>query len=607
MDEKSWMLPYLDDDLSSDKKSKKKKSHKEKKHKKKKKKSRHESSSNSEDEWVEKPKPKETSSRDSWMSMESSFGGMGKVSRQESSRESAKSAERRREEAERLDKMSRLELNPTLRKEYQQKSKGSENIAMMKRAVERVYDQAKFEKKSVKDIATARWGSYEKFLQMEAKISEYEKAGDSGLIESSRKSSESSRPSSGWKTDARREKDKQRYESKREKSPEKHEEIQVESKKVEDVQNEAATPMSEEEMNKLSAKIIKAEMMGQHEKAQKFKEKLEAAKAANEERLKNGPPNDDPVTVVLTRTDSKGLTRPIDADVNRSEVRKLKGKAQTHSEGQRVRYFADDDRYDLKQMFHREKTSTAEDQNLMMSRLAGKSVEKTNDDDYSIDDMFVSRAAKKRSEEQDRVRERDAAIAEHQMMSKALDSCQYCFESSEFKKHLLVAVGKTCYVTLPWHYSLTQGHCFIVPMSHVKCATLLDEDVYAEMQSYRASLCSMFTQNDLDCVFFECAKGLKRHPHMIIECVPLPRDIGDMAPMYFQKAIDECESEWSHNKKLVKLTSEKNIRRSVPKGLPYFHVDFGMQNGIAHVIEDELEFPRNFAQGKIISKNSIPI
>ena len=75
--------------------------------------------------------------------------------------------------------------------------------------------------------------------------------------------------------------------------------------------------------------------------------------------------------------------------------------------------------------------------------------------------------------------------------------------------------------------------------------------------------------------------------------------------MYFQKAIQESESEWSHNKKLINLTQEKNIRRSIPKGLPYFHVDFGMQNGFAHVIEDEQLFPRNFAPGKGPSLNDV--
>ncbi len=64
----------------------------------------------------------------------------------------------------------------------------------------------------------------------------------------------------------------------------------------------------------------------------------------------------------------------------------------------------------------------------------------------------------------------------------------------------------------------------------------------------------------------------------------------------FKNCQQECETEWSHNKKLISLR-DKPLRRSVPKGLPYFHVDFGEENGFAHVIEDEKEFPRNFAQG----------
>ena len=141
--------------------------------------------------------------------------------------------------------------------------------------------------------------------------------------------------------------------------------------------------------------------------------------------------------------------------------------------------------------------STAEDQNGMMSRLAGRAIEKTNDDDYSIDDVFTNRAAKKRSEDQDKFKERDAAISEHKALTRTLDTCSFCFQSANFKKHLLVAVGKTCYVCLPSHYSLTEGHCFIVPSSHISCGTLLDEDVFAEMQSFRRALCKMF-QDDGD-------------------------------------------------------------------------------------------------------------
>ena len=148
---------------------------------------------------------------------------------------------------------------------------------------------------------------------------------------------------------------------------------------------------------------------------------------------------------------------------------------------------------------------------------------------------------------------------------------------------------------------LTDGHCFIVPNAHSPCATMLDEDVWREMQDFRKALVKMFLKEDQDCVFFETAMGLKYHPHMLLECVPVPRESGDMAPMYFQKAIQECESEWAHNTKLIKL-GEKNVRRAVPKGLPYFHVDFGMEDGFAHVVEDEKEFAKNFAQGETKKK-----
>ena len=656
-----WMLPDVENALFSSKSSKK--SHKEKKHKKekksKKKRKKHDSSSSSsesEDEWVEKShkpkkhkkekkskkkrkrqdssssksdskddpvekeviksKPKETQ-RDSWMDFGSSFDSFGDLASGKSSgSKEAKRIEKERADQERIEKLSRRELNPVLRQELIQQSMGfggDKSLEMLKRAVDRVYAQAKLEGKSVEEIASKRWGNMDKFNEMLGKLQKYEQGSEKQeeqpfkqpLPSDRKEASRMVASKSGWKTFERKEKERSDFQqTKMANKPIEESETKSEKSSNEPTEAEVITIMSDLEMNKLGAKIVKAELMGDLCKARKLKETLENARKAKEASANlpqstsdNNP--SEPETVILTRTDSKGMTRPIQTDVSQSTSRGKKGKVQTlDKDGERLRYFADDDQYDLKEMFHREKMSTAEDQSAMMSRLAGRAVEKTDDDDYSIDDLFTSRAANKRSEDQDKVKERDAAIAEHKSLTRTLDTCSFCFEGAEFKKHLLVAVGKTCYVCLPWHLSLTEGHCFIVPSSHVSCATLLDEDVYAEMQQFRKALCRMFQANgDEDCVFFEVAKGLKRHPHMVIECVPLPREMGDMAPMYFQKGINECESEWSHNQKLVKLTKEKDIRRSVPKGLPYFHVDFGMQNGFAHVIEDEQMFPRNFAQG----------
>ena len=62
-----------------------------------------------------------------------------------------------------------------------------------------------------------------------------------------------------------------------------------------------------------------------------------------------------------------------------------------------------------------------------------------------------------------------------------------------------------------------------------------------------------------------------------------------------QKAILESDTEWAQNVKLVD-TRKKGLRVSIPKGLPYFSVEFGLDGGFAHVIEDEALFPLYFGK-----------
>ena len=103
----------------------------------------------------------------------------------------------------------------------------------------------------------------------------------------------------------------------------------------------------------------------------------------------------------------------------------------------------------------------------------------------------------------------------------------------------------------------------------------------------------MFKSRSQDVIFFETVSFLHKRPHMVINCIP-NKDF-ELAPFYFKKAIQESEREWSTNKQLVTL-KEKDVRRSIPKGLPYFWVHFGVEIGFAHVIEEQDRFPSNFAQ-----------
>jgi hypothetical protein len=47
----------------------------------------------------------------------------------------------------------------------------------------------------------------------------------------------------------------------------------------------------------------------------------------------------------------------------------------------------------------------------------------------------------------------------------------------------------------------------------------------------------MCNDNDDDCVFMETGRDVRQQAHMYVECVPLPRDVGDTAPIYFKVCL----------------------------------------------------------------------
>lgn len=130
--------------------------------------------------------------------------------------------------------------------------------------------------------------------------------------------------------------------------------------------------LTDQQMNELGAKFVKAEIMGNDELAQELKEKLDRARKFRSEhknevlaksferRAGAGVKSrkDKEGAVVLSTTNSKGMSRPVAKSQNDSDLwggragRKAKKQkpAETHVGGERVRYFADDDRYDIKQM-----------------------------------------------------------------------------------------------------------------------------------------------------------------------------------------------------------------------------------------------------------------
>ncbi|KAK9719830.1 Protein similar to CwfJ C-terminus 1 [Popillia japonica] len=313
--------------------------------------------------------------------------------------------------------------------------------------------------------------------------------------------------------------------------------------------------ISKKGLNVLAAKIVKAELMGNTELVDELKRQLEDARKELDNSSSTATEE-----VLLTTIDSHGVSRPFKAKSQYGEssgTSRKKKRIETHVNKERVRYFPDDDKYSLKQMFENEKYSSIDEQNKEFVNI----ISKTKTD---FDDIFTDEIRKKDSDTKSNKKEVDRAINAHLKVSKMLDNCNYCLQSDTMQNHLMISMGETIYLSIPPFEPVTEGHCFLIPIRHVLCATQLDENEWSELLSFRRSLCKMFNAIDKDVIFFETALYFYKHPHMVWHCVPVPREQGDLAPIYFKKAIDESETEWSINKKLVSL-SGRDVRKAVPK------------------------------------------
>lgn len=66
---------------------------------------------------------------------------------------------------------------------------------------------------------------------------------------------------------------------------------------------------------------------------------------------------------------------------------------------------------------------------------------KTDGDNYTLDDMFVSGAAQREGEGREEERMRNRAIGESRRLAASMERCRHCFSSPELQKHLIVAIG----------------------------------------------------------------------------------------------------------------------------------------------------------------------
>ncbi|TKY50947.1 CWF19 protein 2 [Spatholobus suberectus] len=209
------------------------------------------------------------------------------------------------------------------------------------------------------------------------------------------------------------------------------------------------------------------------------------------------------------------------------------------------------------------------------------------DDEYDFEDGPSRKSRKKQGGDDHKIIQRKT----NRFLTQQ-DRCFFCLENPNRPMHLVVSIANFTYLMLPQWQPVVPGHCCILPIQHESATRTVDDNVWTEIRNFKKCLIMMFAKQEKEVVFLETVMGLAQQRwHCMVECIPLPQDIAKEAPLYFKKAIDEAEDEWSqHNAKKLIDTSKKGLRNSIPKHFPYFHVEFGLNKGFVHVIDDEKQF-----------------
>ena len=209
---------------------------------------------------------------------------------------------------------------------------------------------------------------------------------------------------------------------------------------------------------------------------------------------------------------------------------------------------------------------------------------------------------RKQERDQEKAQQRDRHRLMHEKLheDKITSKCSWWLESSSFRKHRLLALGNhVSLVMAPPNASLIPGnHFYLVPLKHAPSFVHVmaddDREIWKEVQRFQTSLQNLYARQGKSIIMLETvlehSKGLWQTK---LELIPVPFGTLQDAPMYFQSAMREQTEEWGTHNKLLKVSTQKPLSSVIPKGFPYFFVDWGKiatsptATGYAQIIESE--------------------
>lgn len=233
-------------------------------------------------------------------------------------------------------------------------------------------------------------------------------------------------------------------------------------------------------------------------------------------------------------------------------------------------------------------------------RLAERIAKDTKyDDDLEYMDENAEKLAKRVHKSE--INLKNMAVGEFQKMNRILENCALCHHEDKGRPPLapIVSLGTRVYLTLATEPEVSEGGAVIVPITHRRNLLECDDDEWEEIRNFMKSLTRMYHEQGRDVVFYENAAAPQRHTHAAMAAVPIPYAEGATAPAHFKEAFLSSDEEWSQHRKVIDTAARARdglgrmaFRRSLAKEMPYFHVWFGLDGGLGHVVEDAGRWPR---------------
>ena len=349
---------------------------------------------------------------------------------------------------------------------------------------------------------------------------------------------------------------------------------------------ESRPVMDQTALNRLRAQMMKAKLLNAPDA-----EKLEASYNRAMAAFTSGVDNDR--AVVLGASHNRMLAGP------RGEVKSIETKR-----GRERGQVEANDEMSIEDMVREERRTrgAAGGEGLRLAERIAKDAK--FDDDLEYLNENAEKLARRVHKSETSLK--NVAVNEFTKMNKILDSCQLCHhEDRDPPQNLptapIVSLGTRVYLTLPTEPELTgaEGGAVIVPISHRANLLECDDDEWEEMRNFMKSLTRLYHDQGREVVFYENAAAPQRRMHAALVVVPIPYEMGDMAPAFFREAMLSADEEWSQHKKIIDTGKRAKeglgklaFRRSIAKEMPYFHAWFTLDGGLGHVVEDAGRWPK---------------